>query len=246
MIFLALTVLSLQVADFLLVWLADTGSKSDYWSLDNNWTQVDIFVLVFALFYFGKNFGKCLSKDKNEPSCTSAKAEQPPKQQENTSSTKWQTKSARPERRVSFNNHVETVELVQLEATSSLRAEAPAFVSQVAQEQGLRAGAPAFVPHTNQGLRAQAPMFVPQAQSRAVPPPPPPPTPPPPSSKALPTPPGMDDDNVGTVLFRSARSADIIKEQEKVVLKPKEVATKQSKWQPKERTIWKSSHVYGG
>jgi hypothetical protein len=260
LIFLGLTVLCLQVADSLLAWLTNTGTQSNYWSLDSTWTQVDIFVGIFAIFYLGKHYGKCLYKKKDEPSCASTEAEQPRQQESNASSSKWQTKSVRPERRVSFNKDVETVEPMQKTSTlraeapafatlradapafETLRAGAPAFVSQVAQDQSLRAEAPAFIPKTNQehGLRAQAPLFVPKAQARVVPPPPPP------LHKAFATPPGMDDDNVGTVLFRSACSASAEKEKDKPVFKPKEEgAAKQSKWQPKERTIWKSSHVYG-
>lgn len=264
LVFLALTVLILQVTDYVVIWLADAGSKSSYWSLSNSWTQVDIFVGIFTIFYIGKMVWKKMK----DPPCESAAEE--PEEEDTSISTVWQAKAPK-KAKVPRNKVADTRDSVQ--KLSGLRADAPEWRSQCTI-QNLRAEAPEFVPGGTPDVVRPPASRRSEARTQGVDDDE--------LGKVL-----FRSEKGEKVLFRSARSAtDDAAEKEKVVLKRRETkkaehkqdynpwkqdynpwvkqsqeiehqqlktaydpwakqsqAATQSKWQPKEKTIWKSSHV---
>jgi len=250
LILLVSTVLILQVADYLVVWFAGAASSGSVNS--SQWTQVDIFVGIFVLFYLGKHF----SKKVKEHSSTQTKAEEIiEEQKEDLGSTtsastmdrqpKRSTSTKDQQRGVSFSKVVDSVEPKEAEATklcssakpfvsttnpSGLRAAAPEFVSQLSKDHGLRAEAPEFV---IDGLRAEAPEFVPPTATKKAE-----------SKKATTkaetkkattkavTLQAKDADEIGLVLFRSSHSAKT--EEAPIVLKSAKKADYNSSWAQEE------------
>jgi hypothetical protein len=241
MILLALTVLVFQIADYAVQRMANRVSADNN---SNYWSQVDIFVGIFGLFYVSGHLVKKMTESSPAPPAPNKteKQEAPVKERSSARS------SASNERRVSFSKFVEKWEPKEKPPPVTF-SDLPPPSSFVRCTQSMRASAPS--------MRASAPPFVPRAGPKVVPPPPA-------GHFALPYK-TKETEEVGQVLFRSSCSTSAEQVGHKsgahkkdgitLIKRPREdynpwadqsvpeKPTYQSKWQPKEKTIWKSSHV---
>jgi len=147
--FLVLAVIILQVADYIVLWLSDSSSTNAVLadSVDAC-NKVDILMLAGVIFVVGKiAFVKCTSKSKT--------AKLSPTKQSDSEGKKKTKASKKPERRVSFNDDVNTVRI------SELRPEAAEFVPP---------GGARVLLVSSDGMNVNAPPFVPANVPRVVPP----------------------------------------------------------------------------